>query len=48
MSTPPLADLKKASDFAKSLIGHLHVNGPLLVALTVASIVLFLLRTMAV
>ncbi len=38
MSTPPLPDLKKASDFAKSLIGHLHVNGPLLVALTVVSI----------
>lgn len=38
MSTPQLSDLKKASDFAKSLIGHLDTNGPLLIALTVASV----------
>jgi hypothetical protein len=38
MSIPPLPDLKKASDFAKNLAGHLHTNGPLLIALTTASI----------
>jgi hypothetical protein len=38
MSTPQLSDLKKASDLAKSLIGHLDSNGPLLIALTVASV----------
>ena len=38
MSIPPLPDLKKASDFAKNLAGHLNTNGPLLIALTAASI----------
>lgn len=43
MPSPELSDLKKASDFTKSLVDQLHANGPLLVALAAASLATLIL-----
>lgn len=42
MNVPPLPDLKKASEVAKSLIGQLDTHGPLLIGLAVTTLALSL------